>query len=129
MLRLRSYHFSRMRWFMTRIVFLSFLVTAAASSVAWGDGSYNIKIEAPAGQKAHKGVAKIHITPGAGFHVNKEYPATAKVVAPQGVTLDKDKVPPSKVEETAMDFEVAYTPSEAGKKTFTGELKFAVCSA
>ena len=111
---------------MTRVAMVSFLLAAGS---AFADSSYNVKIEAPAGQKAHKGVAKIHITPGPGFHVNKEFPALAKVVAPTGVTLDKDKVPPTKVEEAAMDFEVAYTPSEAGKKTFTGELKFAVCSA
>ena len=115
---------------MTRVAALSFFgAFLCAAGSAFADSSYNIKIETPAGQKAHKGVAKIHITPGPGFHVNKEFPAMAKVVAPTGVTLDKDKVPPTKVEEAAMDFEVAYTPSEAGKKTFTGELKFAVCSA
>jgi hypothetical protein len=88
-----------------------------------------VKIDAPAAQKAHKGTAHIHITPGPGFHVNKEYPASARVVAPAGVTVDKDKVPPSKVEEAALDFDIPYTPTEAGKKTFTGELKFAVCSS
>jgi hypothetical protein len=96
---------------------------------ARADSSYNVKVEAPPAQKAHKGTARIHITPGAGYHVNKEYPASAKVVAPAGVTLDKDKVPPSSVQEAALDFEIPYTPNEAGKKTFTGELKFAVCSA
>src|SRR5258708_2802938 len=110
---------------MMRVAFL-FLVVPM---VAYADGSFTVKVEAPAGQKAHKGVAKIHVTPGAGFHVNKEYPAQAKVVAPAGVTVDKDKVTPSKVEEAGLDFEVAYTPADAGKKTFTGELKFAVCSA
>jgi len=110
---------------MTRWVLLSLLVGPAA----WADTSYQVKVEAPAAQKAKKGVAKIHITPGAGFHVNKEYPSSVKVVAPAGVTVDKDKLGPTKVEEAAMDFEVPYTPTESGKKTFTGELKFAVCSA
>jgi hypothetical protein len=105
------------------------LFALAVPVLALADGSYTVKVDAPSGQKAHKGVAKIHITPGAGYHVNKEYPAQAKVVAPAGVTLDKDKLPPSKVEEAGMDFEVGFTPTEAGKKTFTGELKFAVCSA
>jgi len=115
---------------MTRAVATAFLLLSLVMTrAAFADSSYNVQIDAPVAQKAHKGVAKIHITPGAGFHVNKEYPASMSVVAPAGVTVDKAKAPPTKVEEAAMDFEVAYTPSEAGKKTFTGELKFAVCSA
>ena len=111
---------------MTRLVILAALVVPIT---AFADSSFSVKIDAPAAQKAKKGVAKIHITPGPGFHMNKEFPAAAKVMAPAGVTVDKDKVPPSKVEEAGMDFEVGYTANEAGKKTFTGELKFAVCSA
>jgi hypothetical protein len=111
---------------MTRVAIAAFLVLGAS---AYADSSFNIQIDAPAAQKAHKGVAKIHITPGAGFHVNKEFPAMMSVVAPAGVTVDKAKAPPTKLEEAGCDFEVAYTPSEAGKKVFTGELKFAVCSA
>src|SRR5690242_5365957 len=110
---------------MRRLVLASFLV----GPLAFADSSYNVKVEAPPAQKAHKGTARIHITPGPGYHVNKEYPASAKVVAPAGVTVDKDKLPPSAVAETALDFEIPYTPNEAGKKTFTGELKFAVCSS
>jgi hypothetical protein len=97
--------------------------------LAYADSSFSVKVEAPAAQKAHKATAKIHITPGPGFHVNKEYPSSVKVVVPSGVTMDKDKLSPSKVEEAGLDFEVGYLPNEAGKKTFTGEMKFAVCSA
>jgi hypothetical protein len=97
--------------------------------MAFADNSFRVQVDAPAAQKAKKGVAKIHITPGPGFHVNKDYPSSVSVVAPAGVTVDKAKLPPTKVEEAAMDFEVSYMPNESGKKTFTGELKFAVCSA
>jgi hypothetical protein len=122
---------------MTRLVFVAAaiglvvvpVVLLVAEGPAFADSSFSVKVDAPAATKAKKGVAKIHITPGPGFHVNKEYPAAAKVVAPAGVTVDKDKVPPTKVEEAGMDFEVGYTANEAGKKTFTGELKFAVCSS
>src|SRR3954454_13041799 len=106
-----------MRWFMTRLVLIAVLVVPM---LAFADSSFVVKVEAPAGAKAKKGVARIHVTPGPGFHVNKEFPSTVKVVAPAGVSVDKDKLAPTKVEEAGMDFEVGYTPTEAGKKTFTG---------
>ncbi len=111
---------------MTRAVLVAFLMVGG---IAYADGSFNVKVDAPAAQKAQKGVAKIHIAPGPGFHVNKEYPTSVTVVAPAGVSVEKPKQPPTKLEEAGADFEVVYTPSEAGKKVFTGELKFAVCSA
>lgn len=115
---------------MTRVVVVAVaFALVACSASARADSSFAVKVEAPSVQKAHKGVARIRITPGPGFHVNKEYPSSVKVVAPAGVTVDKDKLPPTKVEEAAMDFEVPYTPTETGKKVFTGELKFAVCTA
>src|SRR5262245_33081428 len=100
---------------MRRLVFASLLVGPIGllfPTSALADSSFNVKVEAPAAQKAHKGMARIHITPGPGFHVNKEYPASARVVAPAGVTVDKDKLPPSAVAETALDFEIPYTPNE-----------------
>ena len=54
------------------------------------------------------------------------------MVAPAGVTVDKPKQTAKdaiKLEEAGADFDVTFTPSEPGQKTFTGELKFAVCSA
>jgi hypothetical protein len=34
-----------------------------------------------------------------------------------------------KLEEGGAEFDVAFTSADAGKKTFSGEFKFAVCSA
>jgi hypothetical protein len=109
--------------------FLALFGNCIFSASAFADSSFTINVDAPAAQKAHKGVAKIRVVPGAGYHVNRDYPHSVKVVVPAGVTVDKDKLPPTKVDEAALDFEVAYTANEAGKKTFTGEVKFAVCTA
>jgi hypothetical protein len=108
---------------MRKLLTLSLLL---APSIAFADPSYNLKIDAPPAKKAQKGVAHIHITPGAGFHVNKDYPAAVKLSPPAGVTVDPTK---KTIDEQALDFEVAYTSTDSGQKIFTGDLKFAVCSA
>jgi hypothetical protein len=116
---------------MTRVAGLV-LATFLVPSLAFADSSFNIRIDAPAAQKTQKAKARIHLTPGPGFHFNKEFPTSVTVVAPAGVTVDKPKQTAKdalKLEEAGADFEVVFTPSEAGSKTFTGELKFAVCSA
>jgi hypothetical protein len=103
-----------------------------SGGVALADPAYNLKIETPAAKKAQKGVAKIHILPGAGFHMNKDYPTNLSVVAPAGATVEKPKQTGKdavKLVEEGADFDVAYTCTQGGKQVFTGELKFAVCSA
>lgn len=67
-----------------RKLLLSSLLISCTTSVALADSSYNLKIDAPPAKKAQKAVVKIHVTPGAGFHVNKDYPAKLKVDAPAG---------------------------------------------
>jgi hypothetical protein len=109
----------------------------AAPAVALADGAdtggYRIQIEVAPSKKAQKSVAKIHIAPAAGYHVNKEYPTTMTLSdVPAGILVDrlkqtaKDAV---KLEEAGAEFDVAFTPADAGKKTINGELRFAVCSA
>ncbi len=104
-----------------------------ASSLAFADPSYQLTVNAPPGKKAQKGVVKIHVAPGPGFHVNKEYPTTVALnAAPAGVLVDKLKLTAkdaTRLDETALEFEVAYTSNDAGSKAFTGVLRFAVCSA
>ena len=95
--------------------------------------SYVLKVEAPPAKKGQKAVAKVKITPAAGYHMNKEYPTSLVLSAvPAGVLVDKMKMTmkdAAKWEEAEGEFDVAYTASEPGKKTVTGEIKFAVCSA
>jgi hypothetical protein len=110
---------------------ISFLLVSLWTGVALADPLFAVKIEAPPAKKAQKGVAKIHVSPGSGAHLNKEYPTSVTVVAPTGVTVDKTKQTAKdavKFEEAGAEFDVGFTAADAGKKTFTGELKFAVCT-
>jgi hypothetical protein len=94
---------------------------------------YVLKIDAPAAKAGQKAVARVHITPGAGYHMNKEYPTSLVfTTVPAGVLVDKVKLTAkdaAKFEEAGAEFDVAYTAAQPGKKVVSGELKFAVCSA
>jgi hypothetical protein len=102
------------------------LLALLLPAVALADPSYSVKIDTAPARKAQPGTAKIHIAPGTGYHVNKDYPTKLTMNAPAGATVEKPK---QTVAEAGADFEVTYTCTEAGQKTFTGELKFAVCTA
>jgi hypothetical protein len=97
------------------------------------EAAYVLKVETSPAKKGQKSVAKVKITPGAGYHMNKEYPTSLVLSAvPSGVLVDKMKLTmkdAAKWEEAGGEFDVSYTAAEAGKKTVTGEIKFAVCSA
>lgn len=117
-------------------LFFAGAATLAVSAVAHGQGktdsAYTLKIEAPPAKKGQRAVAKIEVKPGAGFHMNKEYPTSLALTAPAGVTLDKAKLTAkdaAKWEEQGGEFDVSYTAARPGKQMVTGELKFAVCSA
>lgn len=123
---------------MTKVVFafasLSLAVFGAAPAFAQmpADASYVLKVDAPAAKKGEKTVAHLHITPGAGYHVNKDYPLALTLTAPAGVTLDKSKLTAkdaAKLAESEAQLDIAYTAAKPGKQMVTGEIKFAVCSA
>jgi hypothetical protein len=122
---------------MKKLVALVALVSLPALAQQQGErstmSSYLLKVEAPPAKKGQKSVAKIRITPGAGYHMNKEYPTSLVLsTVPAGVSVDKMKQTlkdAAKWEEAGGEFDVAYTAAEAGKKVVSGEIKFAVCSA
>jgi hypothetical protein len=97
------------------------------------EASYVLKVEAAPAKKGQKAVAKVKITPGAGFHMNKEYPTSLVLsTVPAGVTVDKMKQTmkdAAKWDEAGGEFDVAYTAAAAGKQVVSGEIKFAVCTA
>ena len=124
---------------MKKLVAFVALSLPALAAVAQPQGerattaSYVLKVEAPPAKKGQKADAKVKITPAAGYHMNKEYPTSLVLSSvPAGVLVDKMKQTAkdaAKWEEAEGEFDVAYTASEPGKKTVTGEIKFAVCSA
>src|SRR5437764_3006187 len=104
------------------LIVTSLLVAGSARA----DSSYELKIDAPKAKKAQKGVAKIHVAPGAGFHVNKDYPTTVSIV-PAGCTVEKPKQTAADavaLDEKRAEFDVAFTCNASGRQTFTGEMKF-----
>jgi hypothetical protein len=76
--------------------------------------------------------ASVTLSPTTGYHLNKEYPTSLKVTAPDGVTCDKadQKVEDAKkFEEQGAEFAVACTAAAPGEKQFIATFKFAVCTA
>jgi hypothetical protein len=105
--------------------------TVLLGGVALADPGYTLKIDSPPAKKAEKAHVRIQIAPGAGFHVNKEYPASVVwTTVPAGVTVEKQKQTAKdavKLTEESAEFDVGYTASAAGAQTLVGDLKFAVC--
>lgn len=101
-------------------------------SLAGADRAYQLRVEAPSAAKGTRSVAKVIIAPGPGFHINKEFPTSMTVNPPDGVKLEKPKQSGKdavRLEEAGAEFDVGYVASSAGDKPFSGELKFAVCTA
>lgn len=77
-----------------------------------------------------EGTVKITIVPKDPWHMNLDYPTSLAVTPPGDVTLAKaelKKDDATRLDEQSAEFGVAFTAAAAGDKTFTGQLKFAVC--
>jgi hypothetical protein len=112
------------------VVALLLAATATLGTAVAGD-QYDLKISPPSATAGARAVVTISIQPKGAFHVNTEYPVKLKMTAPDGVTLEKavqTKDDAKRFEKAELDFEVAFTAGGSGKKSFTGELKFAVCT-
>lgn len=97
-----------------------------------------LAVESPADAKAGaEATAKITVTPGAGYHVNTEFPIKLTLEAPAGVTLaksefkaggmDKAKGDADVLEEQKLAIGVKLTAAKSGSYTINGTFKFAVC--
>jgi hypothetical protein len=114
------------------------LLVAAASVVVTAplvnasDNSFSLSFNVPAAKKGQRAVVRVHIAPGSGYHVNKDFPTSLVLAPPTGIAVEKlrqEAKDAVKLEEAGADFDVALTASAAGKQVVTGDLKFAVCSA
>lgn len=100
-----------------------------------GDGGaeteqYALVIDPSEGKVGEEGQVTIRVVPSADWHMNLEYPTKLSVTPPAGIEVAKPKLSKDdavKLDEQHCEFSVKYTPSEIGDKTFTGEIKFAVC--
>jgi len=99
-----------------------------------------LAISSPADAKVGaEAVAHLVLTPGAGFHVNTEFPTKLTLESPSGITLakgefvagghDKSKGDAEALDEQKLDIAIKLTPAAAGSYTINGKFKFAVCDA
>ncbi len=116
---------------MKNIASLAVFALASSFGVAFAADGYDLNISpASAGANA-RATVKVSVAPKGAYHVNTEYPVKLSVTAPDGVTLEKallTKDDAKRFERAGLDFEVAFVPASSGRKSFTGTLKFAVCT-
>ncbi|MFO7566267.1 MAG: protein-disulfide reductase DsbD family protein [Enhygromyxa sp.] len=94
------------------------------------DKEYTLQIEPQEAAAGEESKVSIRVIPQGEWHMNLEYPTKLTIEPPEGTTVAKpklDKGDAVKLDEEGCEFAVAFTPAEAGAKTFTGEFKFAVC--
>lgn len=107
------------------------LFVVALAGTAYAADNYKLSVAAPSAKVSARSVAKIRVEPTSGFKMNLDYPTKVTITPPEGVTLEKAKQTAkdaTKLDKTAAEFDVAFTSADKGKKTFTGEIKFAVCT-
>lgn len=93
---------------------------------------FTISVNAPAAKVGADGVATVEIKPASGYHFNKDYPTSLKLVPVAGVAAPAKLGKADagvKIEEAGASFEVKFKAAEPGKKALTGQLSFAVCTA
>ena len=104
----------------------------AAPGLAHADDPFKVVVSAPTAKVGEAAVAKVTITPAAGYHMNKDFPTSLKLTPTKGVEVPAKLAKSDgsvKVEEAAATFDVKYTASEKGPRTVVGQLSFAVCTA
>lgn len=110
---------------------ITVLAVLAISGTALAGGKFKADVKTPAARVNAKASVSVHIEGASGYHFNIDYPARLTITAPSGVTVEKDKLTAKdavKFAKDGADFAVNFTATTPGKKSFTGELKFAVCT-
>jgi hypothetical protein len=106
-------------------------VPAAKSTVA-DTATYTVAIDAPTGSAGKDSKLMVVVKPKKGWKLNMEFPTKLKLEPPPGVTVAKKtlKKADAKVfsEKKGATWQIGYKSASAGKKKFSGKLKFAVCT-
>jgi hypothetical protein len=96
------------------------------------DTSFHLAIEPPpAGAPGTETVAHVVVTPGAGYHVNQDFPTKLVIQPPDGVTCAKPeqvKADAATFNDNKLQFDVKLVAAKAGTYKVGGSLKFAVCT-
>lgn len=96
------------------------------------DSSFNLQVSSPApGKAGAEAVAHVTVTPGAGYHVNQDFPTKLVVTPPDGVKVAKaelHKEDAASFTESKIVFDVKLTADKAGSFKVPATFKFAVCT-
>ena len=96
------------------------------------DSSFNLQIASPEpGKAGAEVVAHVTVTPGAGYHVNQDFPTKLVVTPPDGVKVAKaeqHKEDAAELTTTKLQFDVKLTADKAGSYKVPATFKFAVCT-
>jgi hypothetical protein len=98
---------------------------------AEGEG-YVIDVKSDGAAAGAEGTAQVQLSATGAFHLNKDFPTSLDITAPDGVTLGKVKLTTadaSKFEEKTATWDVKFTAKDAGEKKFGAKFRFAVCTA
>lgn len=115
---------------MKKSLFAAALFAFAVAGTAYADSKFAVSVSAPSAKVSAKATAVVKVVPQGDFHMNPDYPARLTLTAPDGVTLDKEKITAKeakRLDKDGLEMSVAFTAASAGKKSIAGELKFAVC--
>lgn len=93
------------------------------------DERFALKIETPEAKAGEESKVTVRVVPKEPWHMNLDFPTSLALTAGAEVGLAKDKLKKDDAElsEASCEFDVAFTPKQAGDAKFTGEFKFAVC--
>lgn len=124
------------RWMMMGALFvggfsaLPFAQAEGSIAGAVSGKPFSVTVAQVTAAKGQPVKAEVVVKPGAGYHINEEFPTKLSLKAPAGVTLAKADLgkADAKMSKDECRFEVTLTGNEAGQKTVPGELKFAVCT-
>jgi hypothetical protein len=93
---------------------------------------FTLALEAPdAVATGASGVFKVNVIPKEGWKLNEEFETRLKVSPPEGVSIEKPNQGKGDAESWSPKgarWAVGFTPSSAGAKSFTGKVRFAVCT-
>lgn len=95
------------------------------------DDSFAIEHGAVSGAPGGEQVARIVVTPGKGFHMNKDFPTKVTLELPAGVSSPKTVLLPADAEaftEDKLAFAVKLTAADKGDFKIPAVVKFAVCT-
>lgn len=114
----------------TVVALAALLVTSLTTAAPHAQSYYVLSISAPTAKVNEEAVATVKVSSKGEAHINKKYPTRLTLNVPDGVTVKKAKQTARdavKLNDSTLEFQVQFEAEKPGKRTMTGELRFATC--